>query len=372
MRPPSRPDAAIAAAAAAALIANGLRSNPSSSEIPGLVALALATGAPIAWRRQAPVAVLAAVMAGAIACTIAFDASTAAVGVALVPLYTVALYGDRRRSLVVALSTTLLLVATTAMLSETISLGAGGLRLVLMLGALVVGDTVRTRRQLRAATREREEREERDREDEHARRLTAERLRIARDVHDTLAHALVAINVRAGVAAYLGTDADSADALTEIKAVSAEALHDLRTTLGLLREHGDKAPTAPTPDLKAVPRLLERARAAGLDAQAKVDVDVAIPSAVGQAAFRIVQESLTNVVRHAEAASATVTVSVASDQLVVDVIDDGRGGEPAQPGLGLRGMAERVAALGGKVACGPTADGGWQVHAQLPLGDGRA
>jgi signal transduction histidine kinase len=124
--------------------------------------------------------------------------------------------------------------------------------------------------------------------------------------------------------------------------------------------------------IKAVPRLLERARAAGLDAQAKVDVDVAIPSAVGQAAFRIVQESLTNVVRHAGAASATVTVSVASDQLVVDVIDDGRGGEPAQPGLGLRGMAERVAALGGKVACGPTADGGWQVHAQLPLGDGRA
>ena len=372
MRPPSRFDAAIAAAAAAVLIAYGLRSgNVSSTATIVLVALALATAAPIAWRRQAPVAALAAVMAGAIAFAIVFDAGDGAVAVGLVPLYTVALYGHRRRSLVVALSTTLLLVATTAMLAESISLGAGGVRLLLLLGALVLGDTVRTRRQLRAATLERELREARDREDEHERRLAVERLRIARDVHDTLAHALVAINVRAGVAAHLGAEADSAAALTEIKMVSAQALHDLRTTLGLLREQGDAAPTTPTPDLAAVSQLVERARAAGLDAQAMVDVDVAIPSAVGQAAFRIVQESLTNVVRHAQAATATVTVSVATDQLVIDVIDDGRGADVVREGLGLRGMAERTAALGGKVASGPIPGGGWQVHAQLPLGEGR-
>src|SRR5207302_1637690 len=157
-------------------------------------------------------------------------------------------------------------------------------------------------------------REERAQEDR--RRVADERLRIARDLHDTVAHALVAINVRAGVAAHLhGSD----EALQDIMAVSSDALNDLRTTLDLLRDADDPAPTAPTLDLASLTQLLDRAKAAGLDADANVQLNGhTIPIAVGQAGFRIVQEALTNVMRHAAAASrARVNLHVEAETLHV-------------------------------------------------------
>lgn len=196
-------------------------------------------------------------------------------------------------------------------------------------------------------------------------------MRIAREHHDTLAHALVAINVRAGVTAHLGQD--STAALTEIKHVSAEGLRDLRSTLDLLHEHADPAPTTPAVDLAALPRLLDGARASGLNADADIQLNgTAVPSSIGQAGYRIVQESLTNVLRHAHAANARVGLRVVDHALEITVVDDAPGGRVDGEGHGLRGMAERAAALGGRVSAGPRTEGGWCVLALLPLtGPGR-
>src|SRR5437660_94906 len=240
-----------------------------------------------------------------------------------------------------------------------------GLRLGVALGALVLGDAVRSRRELREANHERDLRISHELEQENRRRIADERLRIARDLHDAVAHALVAINVRAGVAAHLhGSD----EALQDIMAVSSDALNDLRATLDLLRDADDPAPTAPTLDLASLTQLLERAKAAGLDADTNVQLNGhAIPIAVEQAGFRIVQEALTNVMRHAAASRARVNLYVEADTLHVEVTDDGNAAAPKAGGHGLRGMRERAAALGGEVTAGPAERGGWQVHARLPL-----
>jgi signal transduction histidine kinase len=174
--------------------------------------------------------------------------------------------------------------------------------------------------------------------------------------------------VRAGVAAHLPNSQDPSAALLDIKAVSADALRDLRVTLGLLREQDEAAPVSPVLDLGALPILVDRARALGLDADMDVEVNGGVvPSPVGQAAFRIVQEALTNVVRHAHASSAHVRVRARSGALHIEITDDGRGGTGGIEGHGLRGMAERAAALGGRVDTGPRIEGGWRVQALLPL-----
>jgi signal transduction histidine kinase len=183
---------------------------------------------------------------------------------------------------------------------------------------------------------------------------------------------LVAINVRAGVAVDLEEAEDTYEALRDIKHVSSIALRDLRATLSLLREEGDAAPTAPAFALEALPGLVDRARSAGLDADVDVEINGAtVPSAIGGAAFRIVQEALTNVLRHADASSAHVGVRTTMDALEIEIVDDGAAASGGvSPGLGLRGMAERAAALGGHVDVGPREDGGWRVHAVLPLSVG--
>jgi signal transduction histidine kinase len=286
----------------------------------------------------------------------------------MVALYTVGVRGDRRRSLVVGAVTAFVLVVAIALLEATGNVQEGTMRLLFVLGALVVGDTVRSRRALRQAAVERAAQRDREHEQDALRRMDEERLRIARELHDTIAHALVAINVRAGVAERVRDDRADAKAMGEIKQVSAEALRDLRATLDVLREQGAAAPTRPVQDLTAVPELVERARATGLDARVELALSgTQIASPVGHAAFRIVQESLTNVLRHADAKSARVRVRVATDTLEVEVVDDGRGGTLNGGGHGLRGMAERSRALGGSVVAGPAPGGGWRVHARLPL-----
>jgi signal transduction histidine kinase len=360
-------DIALAAVGAVALLVDGsVRAKAGLS--PGAYALAFVSAAPLAWRGRAPLAALFAVEAGAVACVFAFDATWAASGVVAVMLFTVALHGDRVRSVAVGALTAIAVVLVTVVIDGAVDLGQVVIRLALLFLSLALGDTIRSRRALRAAALEREAREEREREQESRRRLTNERLRIARELHDTLAHALVAINVRAGVANHLG-GAQDPSVLQDIKAVSATALGDLPATLTLLREDDDAAPTEPAFELEALPSLADHVRAAGLEA----DVDIqaggaAISSTVGQAAFRIVQEALTNVLRHAEASSASVHVRTISDALEIEVIDDGRGdASPGGTGYGLLGMTERAAALGGTVETGPRRDGGWRVHAVLPL-----
>jgi signal transduction histidine kinase len=268
--------------------------------------------------------------------------------------------------------TALALVATTGLVDAFAEPTKIALRLAIVVIALAVGETVRSRCALRDAERERALREEREREEEGRRRIDDERLRIARELHDTLAHSLVAINVRAGVAADLHASVDPLPALQDIQEASATALRDLRATLGLLREHGDAAPTAPALDLQSLPDLVEQARSGGLRADMDVRLDgAAVPSAVGMEAFRIVQEALTNVLRHADASRARVNISAGPNTLDIEVTDDGHTSSAGvKAGLGLRGMAERAAALGGRLDVGPRAQGGWRVHAMLPLAAG--
>jgi len=345
----------IALAGAAALVGDALYRGSGSVAL--AIPLALITCLPLAWSSQRPLTALLATTAGLVVCLAVFQPYHSAIFVLAVALYNVAALGDRRRSLIVGAATAAFVVVVIVVIADNVAVNTA-IRLGVVFAALVIGDTVRSRRELREARRE-------EREQESRRRVADERLRIARDLHDTVAHALVAINVRAGVAAHLhGSD----EALQDIMAVSSDALNDLRATLDLLRDADDPAPTAPTLDLASLTQLLDRAKAAGLDTDANVQLNgQTIPIAVGQAGFRIVQEALTNVMRHAAASRACVNLHVEAEMLHVEVTNDGNVAAPTQGGHGLRGMRERAAALGGDVTAGPVERGGWQVYARLPL-----
>ncbi|NJP43854.1 sensor histidine kinase [Actinacidiphila epipremni] len=223
--------------------------------------------------------------------------------------------------------------------------------------------------------RERIAREHRERAEAERRRAGEERLRIAQELHDVLAHSISLINVQAGVALALMDERpeQARTALTTIKAASKEALGEVRQVLGALRAPGD-APRAPAPGLDRLPELLDQAAAAGLRTDLAVEgARVPLPPGADLAAFRIVQEALTNVVRHSGARTARVRLVYRPGLLDLRVDDDGPaavGGESGG-GNGLVGMRERAAALGGTVEAGPRGDGGFRVRARLPLGGGR-
>jgi signal transduction histidine kinase len=359
----------------AALVAVMLAEGQWSSEARGLspqgVLAVLAVALPLLWRTRAPKTTLAFVVAGVVACLATLKPAWSVIVPPAIAVYTVALYGDRVRTLATAGCVVAVTVSIMALFSTHGLLSAESLsRLGFLLVALVVGDAVRSRRTVREAARQREADRARRQQQEAERRVAGERLRIAQEVHDVVAHAMVAINVQAGVAAHVlhKRPGQAEIALREIKRVSGTALADLRATLGLLREDDAAAPVHPTRVLAEVPDLAAPLRAAGV----RVDVDVRgseerVPSAVGAAAYRIVQEALTNVLRHAGASSAIVRVAVEPRALDIDVRDDGPANGNGQPGTGLRGMAERAEALGGHVEAGRQPEGGWRVHAVLPL-----
>jgi signal transduction histidine kinase len=218
---------------------------------------------------------------------------------------------------------------------------------------------------------QRAEETERASEEVARRRAVEERLRIARELHDSLTHSISVIQVQAGVAVHLARKRgeDVPPALLAIQEAGADATRELRATLGVLRseEDGDGS------GLCQLDSLVARARAAGLPVTMTVTgAERPLPAAVDQAAYRIVQEALTNVSRHAGHACASVHLHYAPENLAIQVVDDGKdavtsaGTRPAGPGLGLVGMRERVSALGGRLQAGPQDDGGFRVHAELP------
>nr|WP_229875197.1 histidine kinase [Streptomyces nojiriensis] len=249
--------------------------------------------------------------------------------------------------------------------------------------AAAAGDAVRSRRAFVDAIRERAERAERTRDEEARRRVAEERLRIARDLHDVVAHHIALVNVQAGVAAHvMDKRPDQAkEALAHVRDASRSALNELRATVGLLRQSGDpEAPTEPAPGLGVLDELVDTFRHAGLPVEVIVQVDGepgALPAAVDLAAYRVIQEALTNVRKHAgPGAKAEVSVVRVGPSVEVTVLDDGGevagpAPEPADPpggGHGLLGMRERTGALGGTCFAGPRYGGGYRVHAILPLG----
>jgi signal transduction histidine kinase len=297
----------------------------------------------------------------------------------MVILYTVAVSGSPRRTALIGCA----VVALMAVLK--IDHGMAGLAVTFQItgwivSMLVLGGYIRAHRENAAAALERAERAERTREEEARRRVAEERLRIARDLHDLLAHSITLVGVQTSVAAHvLAADPDRLDraavarSLDDIAETCRTARGELRTTLEVLRDPGAPDARGPLPGLHG---LADLAKTAGVEVGLSVRA-AEVPPAVGAAAYRIVQEALTNAVRHGGRDDLTVRVRVDEDggALRVRVTDDGAGaagGDDGPPGFGLVGMRERARSVGGTVDAGPRADGrGFEVRAVLPLGDTR-
>src|SRR5262252_3581681 len=239
--------------------------------------------------------------------------------------------------------------------------------IVVLFLAIALGDVVRSRRALAAETAERLRVAHEEREAEAARRVAEERLRIARDLHDTVAHAMATITVQAGSALHVLGDRDERlrGALTAIRETSKHALREMRATLGQLRQGAENDGLPVTPGgLDRLPALRDAVTAAGAPVTIAVEGEQRpLPPSVDEVAYRIVQESLTNVLQHAgPAARATVRLCYEPTVLGISVVDDGAGA-----GHGLTGMAERAAAVGGEVTAGPRGEGGFEVSVRLPL-----
>jgi signal transduction histidine kinase len=242
--------------------------------------------------------------------------------------------------------------------------------LVLLAGT----ELIRNRRAFAQASRQRVIEEQRSAQEAARRQASEERLGIARDLHDVVAHSLSLINVQAGVALELmdRRPEQVRTALTAIKHASREALVDVQSVLDSLRRPDEEVPRAPAPSLREVEELVRRAEATGLSADVQV-TPLALPRGVDAAGYRIVQEALTNVVRHANASAVSVRIGAQDGDLVIAVEDDGdgrsgpSGGEAGGGGSGIRGMTERATALGGGLIAGPRPGRGFAVRARLPL-----
>ncbi len=296
---------------------------------------------------------------------------------ALVALFTVATLSERRTAWTAGAITAAVLAGTSLLSASWPWLLPDVLGMLAWSGmATAAGDAVRSRRAYVAEIEERARRAEQSRDDEARRRVVEERLRIARELHDVLAHHIALINVQAGVAAHMldSEPQQSRTALAHIRTASRSALEGLRTTVGLLRQDGESAaPTAPTAGLAQLDDLIDAFRSAGLVVETTVEGAAAtLPDAVDLAAYRVIQESLTNVRKHAGPATATVRLGYLGTELRLSIVDDGCGTSEASAGAGhgIIGMRERVTALGGRLAAGPRSAGGFQVQACLPLSNG--
>nr|WP_203434147.1 sensor histidine kinase [Jiangella asiatica] len=292
-----------------------------------------------------------------------------------VATYTLTAHGDGRRSLVIAGNGAVVLTVAWFIAADLDAATAGWLafRVGATIMAAALGESVRSRRVIAAEAERRAEVAERTRDEEARRRVDAERLRIAREVHDTVAHAIAIINVQAGVTAHVldKRPERARETLVTIEQTSAQALREMRAILGVLR--GDDDERAPGPSLAALDEVAAVARRAGLDVTVvATGPGGELPSAVDRAAYRIVQEAVTNVIRHAGPARVTVAVEHRPDELEIEVVDDGGAassglaGTVVTPGRGIVGMRERCELLGGTLTAGPAGEG-FRVHAVLPL-----
>jgi len=281
--------------------------------------------------------------------------------------------GSPRRAFLAAAGTLVALMAATAAFNPFGPFGGGFILIPgLVAAALFAGRAVANRRAYIEAIRQRAEFAERSKDEEAARRVDAERLRIARELHDVVAHTMATINVQAGVAVHVGTNLpdQTAAALTAIRDASKHGLQELRAILAVLRQADEAEPTAPTPSLTELENLVATGCAAGLPTEVSIHGNRRpLPASVEVAAYRIVQESLTNALRHAGPATACVQLDFDDEQLRIVVTDTGTGGvrNTNGSGHGLLGMRERALAAGGSFDAGPTPHGGFRVQAHLPV-----
>ncbi|GAB1330105.1 sensor histidine kinase [Streptomyces sennicomposti] len=414
-------DAALAAAVLVCMVAGSFVDPNEAGGVswavrrPEVLSLVLMTLGAVAlvFRRRAPRTVLAVTGAVSLIECVTGDPRAPVAMSVVVALFTVAASTDRTTTWRLGLSTMVVLTGAAMLAGPLPWYAQENLGIFAWTGmAAAGGDAVRSRRAFVRAMRERAERAERTREEEARRRVAEERLRIARDLHDVVAHHIALVNVQAGVAAHvMDKRPDQAkEALAHVREAGRSALNELRATVGLLRQSDDpEAPTEPAPGLDRLDELVGTFRSAGLHVEvARADGGTTLPAAVDLAAFRVVQEALTNVHKHAgTGARAEVSVVRVGPRIEITVLDDGaRGttrpapgtlrpapgadgrapaaataapealetpeGTPAADtpaptgGHGLLGMRERVTALGGALTTGPRYGGGFRVHAILP------
>lgn len=359
-------DWVIAFAVTIALVVAGLLGGhqPTSLDWLGYGLLAIA-GMSLAARRWVPVGVLVVTgicVLGSL--VIGFPAPSLA--------YLVAVYAAMRAGhrIVTAAASVLMLTAVPLAILASASVSTLGvavaqsrdaLPLAWLIAAGAAGEA------LRQAERRAEE-AERTREETARRRADEERLHIARELHDSLTHQISVIKVQSEVAVHLARKRGEPlpEALVAIREAGRAAAADLRATLEALRDD-DKHPP---PGLEDVQELVERARTAGLAATLSIDGQRhAVPATVNRTGYRIVQESLTNIARHAAAPSASIRIAYRADSVIIQVDDDGvaEPDVPVTPGVGLLGMRERVTALGGQLRAAPRCEGGFTVRAELPV-----
>src|SRR5215211_3423503 len=335
----------------------------------GAVVLLLVAAGALAWRRRYPVAVLLVVFGATLTYFVVGYAPSPIWLVMIVAYFTAVVAGHRLPAAIVAVVGFLVFPWLDFLLRDAAAPSPAGLAglaawLLVLLG---VAEGIRIRRERAAEA-------VRIREEEALRRAGEERLRIARELHDALGHHLSLINMQSGVALHLNRELpeQARSSLTAIKQASKEALTKLRSVLDILRQEGEPASRSPIWSLDRLEDLVSQAGAAGLVVKTETDGDVRpLPFAVDVAAFRVVQEALTNVTRHAGKATATVLVGYGDGELTVQVDDDGRGpsANASGPGggKGIVGMRERVTALGGDLQAGARPGGGFRVRARFPL-----
>jgi signal transduction histidine kinase len=373
-------DVVVAAATGVFVVGTTVGAPERAGVTPGLWGWVLLVGscAVLVFRRRCPVAVLVATLVG---CGLYYPLVNA--GGPIVLTYVVALFSAAAAGrVVVAVGVTgagfvVVLVGEVVgsrrhLDNIALFMLAGWLVAVIAVGAVLHGRRVYLREaSWRAAAAAREA------EAEASRQAAEERLRIARELHDVLGHNVSLINVQAGAALHRldrsGTPV-SRDVLAAIKDISRQALRELRGTLGVLRQVDEPAPLEQPPvlGLAALDQLLDHARSAGLEVRCEIDGEPApIPAGVDLAAYRIVQEALTNVTRHACAASVVVRVRFGNGEVCVEVDDDGTGvpDGTVMSGNGIQGMTERARELGGTLTASTRAGGGFTVLARLPLAD---
>ena len=338
--------------------------------------LTLLSSVPLAWRRRNSFAVFNIVLVASVAAAVRNYGSASGGLAVVVALYTMAAHCDRRRSLAAAALSAVgvsVVLATSPVKVEVADVVAN---YVVFAAAWILGDNVRVRRAYVAELEDRTERLERLRAEQAARAVATERGRIARELHDVIAHHVSVMVVQAGGARRIidQEPGRAREALASIESTGRQALAEMRRLLGVLRSDDDGAAAAdgrtPQPGIAALDVLVAQLRDAGLPVDLRVEGEPrSLDSGVDLSAYRIVQEALTNTLKHAGPAEAHVVVRYGRDDLELEIADDGRGGAADTrngDGHGLVGMKERVSLFGGELRTGPRPGGGYLVRARLP------
>ena len=335
----------------------------------------------LAWRRQYPFTVLVVTSVCVVGLTAPGYPEAGLPFAVFIAFYTAAAYG-RRRNLPLAGSILAAAMVILWVTREHSGFTAGDVvgNTVAFSIVWVLGETIRSRRERLAAAEERAQLLEQEQAETERRVLAEERLRIAQELHDVVAHAMSVITVQAGVGAHvIDTQPQEAKkALVAIEATGRSALQELRRMLGLLRQESDaRGARQPAPGFQDMKELIASVRATGVQIEERWvgDTDIPIPASIYLSSYRILQEALTNVLKHAGRAKVVVTMSLEPGWASIEVVDDGRGaaaiaanGERSHGGgYGLVGMRERVAVFGGTLEAGPVRGGGFRVLARFPL-----